>query len=561
MRRPPPDRFFRLAAGGAAWENSLAELRARQTAARIWRRDPTVWKSSAEHRKIIENALGWLDVADGMQARIGEIDSWCRQVADVPNAVLCGMGGSSLAPEVFASTFQRTDRPRLIVLDSTSPEQVRSVRARIDPARTVFLIASKSGSTLETRTHERYFRAEAEAATGSAAAAAKRFVAITDPGSPLDVLASEERFSKVFRNFPDIGGRYSALSCFGLVPAALCGADISKLLSRARGAMAACREQRNNPGLELGAALGALARIGRDKLTIVCSPALATFGTWLEQLVAESTGKEGRGVVPVEGEPLGGPEVYGNDRFFVYERLRGDSDGSAESRLDALAAAGHPVAAFSSNDRYDLAARMFVWEFAVAVAGSLLGIDAFDQPNVQESKDNTAAVLEEFERSGRLPEGEAGRLEGWFELSGPSLRDFLRSARPGKDYLSLQIYAERDGENEAIVEGLRAKLRDSTSCATTVGFGPRFLHSTGQLHKGGPDEGLFLQFVAPGEGDVAIPAAAYGFAAFLEAQAIGDARALLSRKRRFLKVRCSGPSAEGLRELARRVSEACEESK
>ncbi len=498
MRRDPPDRLFRLAAGRSAWENSLAELRARRTAARIWRRDATLWKSSAEHRKIIENALGWLDVAAGMQARVEEIDSWCREVVGAPHAVLCGMGGSSLAPEVFASTFQRAGRPRLIVLDSTSPEQVRAVRARIDPARTIFLIASKSGSTLETRTHERYFRAEAEAATGSPAAASKRFVAITDPGSPLDRLASEERFSKVFRNFPDIGGRYSALSYFGLVPAALCGADVAKLLSRARGAMAACGDDRDNPGVELGAALGALARVGRDKLTIVCSPAFASFGTWLEQLVAESTGKEGRGIVPVEGESLGGPQLYGNDRFFVYERLRGDSDGSAEKKLDALAAAGHPVAAFSSDDRYDLAARMFVWEFAIAVAGSLLGIDAFDQPNVQESKDNTDAVLKEFERSSRLPDGEAGRKEGRLELSGPSLRDFFRSARPGRDYLSLQIYAERDAENEAIVEGLRAKLRASTLCATTAGFGPRFLHSTGQLHKGGPDEGLFLQFVAPG---------------------------------------------------------------
>jgi hypothetical protein len=325
--------------------------------------------------------------------------------------------------------------------------------------------------------------------------------------------------------------------------------------------MEACREERDNPGLELGAALGALARIGRDKLTIACSPSLSSFGSWLEQLVAESTGKEGRGIVPVDGEPLGSPEAYRDDRFFVYERLRGDSDGSAEGKLDRLAAAGHPVAAFSLNDRYDLSARMFVWEFAVAVAGSLLGIDAFDQPNVQESKDNTGAVLKEFEKSGRLPEGEGLRVDRGLDFSGPGLRDFLRSARPGKDYFSLQIYANRDGENEAVVAALRAELRDSTACATTVGFGPRFLHSTGQLHKGGPDEGVFLQFVAPGAEDVSIPGAAYGFAVFLEAQAIGDARALLSRKRRFLKCRFSGASADGLRELARRVAEACEELK
>ncbi|MGH9442291.1 MAG: glucose-6-phosphate isomerase [Thermoanaerobaculia bacterium] len=553
----PPDRIFRLGSASEPWEQALAGFRSRKTASRIWHKDATVWKTDSAHREIIENALGWLEVAREMPSRVREIEFWCREVAGARHAVLCGMGGSSLAPEVFAKTFQRPDRPRLLVLDSTSPEQVRSVRAQIDPARTVFLIASKSGSTLETLTQERYFRQEAEAAAGSIAAASKLFVAITDPGSPLERRAAREGYSRVFRNFHDIGGRYSALSYFGLVPAALCGADISALLDRARGAMAACREPRNNPGLELGAALGVLARMGRDKLTIVCSAGIASFGTWLEQLVAESTGKEGRGIVPVEGEPLGDPGVYGNDRFFVYERLKDDSDGSVEQRLDRLSEQGQPVAAFSLDDRYAIAARMFVWEFAVAAAGSLLGIDAFDQPNVQESKDNTAAVLKDFTRRGRLPEEKTDWTEGGLEFRGARLGDFLRSARRGKDYLSLQIYGERNDESEEVAGRIRTRLRDATGCATTVGFGPRFLHSTGQLHKGGPDEGVFLQFVSPGRGDVAIPGSTYGFAIFLEAQAIGDARALLSRKRRFLKCRFSGPSAAGLRDLARAVSEAC----
>ncbi len=550
-----PDRFYRLGPGAKGWEDALGGLRARGAAGRVWRKDSALWKSDPAAKKIIENALGWLTVATEMRARIPEIESWCGSFAGAKTAVLCGMGGSSLAPEVFARTFQRPDRPKILVLDATSPEQVRRVRSQIDPATTVFLISSKSGSTLETLNQYRYFHRETSAALGSDASASKRFAAITDPGSPLERLASEAGFSRTFLNFADIGGRYSALSYFGLVPASLCGADVGVLLDRAEGAMAACRVGQGNPGLELGAALGALALDGRDKLTIVCSPRVASFGTWLEQLVAESTGKEGRGIVPIEGEPLGDPGDYRNDRFFVYERVGGDSNAATDAGLDAIAASGPPVAAFSLRDPYDLGARMFVWEFAVAIAGSLLKIDAFDQPNVQESKDNTSAVLAEFDKQGALPERRVDWSDDGLDFAGPRFRDFIGSARPGRDYLAIQIYADRSEENQNRATELRRELRKATGCATTVGFGPRFLHSTGQLHKGGPDEGVFLQFVAPGEGDVPIPGASYGFATFLEAQAIGDARALLERKRRLLACHFSGKSSSGLRELVRAAKE------
>ena len=549
------DRFYRFGRDGKLWADELSTLRAGGTAGRVWRKDAALWKRDSTSRKVIENALGWLTVASDMRPRLDEIEQWRREFAGAKTAVLCGMGGSSLAPEVFANTFQQPDRPRLLVLDATSPEQVRRVRAEIDPATTVFLISSKSGSTLETLTQYRYFLHETSRAVGSEKAACARFAAITDPGSPLDQLASRAGFSHVFRNFADIGGRYSALSFFGLVPAALCGADIGRLLDRAEEAMAACRGNDANPGLELGAVLGALTRAGRDKLTIVCSPRIASFGTWLEQLVAESTGKEGRGIVPIEGEPLGTPENYRGDRLFVYERVSGDSNSETDLRLDRIAESGSPVAAFALRDPYDLGARMFTWEFAVAIAGAVIGIDAFDQPNVQESKDNTNAVLADFEKKGSLPAASADWSDGDLEFSGPSLSRFIRSARPGKDYFSIQLYADRSAENQRTAQALRRELRDSTGCATTVGFGPRFLHSTGQLHKGGPDEGVFLQFLAPGEGDVPIPEASYGFRTFLEAQAIGDARALTGRKRRFLACRAAGKSAPALHRLARAVEE------
>lgn len=558
--------FLRLGGQTSAYGDALRKAERESFAARIWRRDASLWKKEEAHQRIIGNALGWLDVADTMRARAEEITRWAGGLreAGYRHVLVCGMGGSSLAPEVFARTFQRADWPAVLILDSTSPEQIRRVEKTLDPKRTFFLISSKSGGTLETLTHFRYFHRKLASVLGSAAEAGRRFAAITDPGSPLESLARDQGFARVFLSFPDIGGRYSALSYFGLVPAALCGADISRLLDRAMAARRSCDgslSAAENAGAMLGAALAGLALRGRDKATIVCSPEISSFGTWLEQLIAESTGKEGRGIVPVEGEAPGPPEVYGDDRFFVYERLRGTSDPSRDAGLDALARAGHPVAAFSLRDRYDLGARMFVWEFAVAVAGALLGIDAFDQPNVQESKDNTARVLADYEKTGALPEERAAWSSHGLDFFGKTLGSFLESARPGRDYVALQAYADRSEENEATLARLRALIRDRTRCAVTVGFGPRFLHSTGQLHKGGPDEGLFLQFVSRPEADVKIPDSRYGFATFLEAQAVGDAKALNKRHRRFLKVLYRGGSADGLDRLAAVTEVALREAK
>jgi glucose-6-phosphate isomerase len=548
--------FLRLGGSTAAHGEALRRVERQDFAGRIWRKDPTLWKSDSAHRKIIESALGWLDVPETMRQRAGDILRWARGVraSGVRHVVLCGMGGSSLAPEVFAKTFQSPDWPRLLVLDSTSPEQIGETEKSIELNRTLFLICSKSGTTLETLSHFRYFHARVEEALGSAPEAGKRFAAITDPGSPLEELARSRGFGRIFSNFPDIGGRYSALSYFGLVPAALCGADIRRLLDRAvaaRGACDASLSAAENAGSVLGAALGGLAARGRDKATVFCSPEIASFGTWLEQLVAESTGKEGRGIVPVEGEPPGEPGSYGEDRFFLYERLAGTADRSLDEKMDDLARAGHPVAAFSLADRYDLAARMFVWEFAVAVAGALLGIDAFDQPNVQESKDNTAQVLADFVKRGSFRPEKASWSSHGLEFFGKTLGSFLEGARRGRDYVALQAYAARGERNEETLARLRAAIRDHTRCAVTVGFGPRFLHSTGQLHKGGPDEGLFLQFVARPREDLKIPEAPYGFTTFFEAQALGDEQALKKRRRRFLKAFYEGDSAEGLDRLAR----------
>lgn len=556
-------RFLRLGKDEPAWREVLARMDRDHWAERIREKDAALWKTDLAHEKIIANALGWLTVARTLRERAGEIVDFAASVrsAGFSHVVLCGMGGSSLAPEVFARTFQRADWPELIVLDATSPEQVRDVEKRIDLRRTYFLISSKSGGTLETLTHFHFFHKKVTSTGASRLEAGKQFAAITDPDSPLENIALEFRFHRIFQNFPDIGGRYSALSYFGMVPAALCGADIGKLLDRAIASMERCQPHvpvAENPGLVLGAALGALARKGRDKATLVCSPEIASFGTWLEQLIAESTGKEGRGIVPVEGEGLGDPSDYGRDRFFLYERVAGIANAGTDAALDRLVEAGHPVAAFSLADRYDIAGRMFIWEFAVAAAGAVLGIDAFDQPNVQESKDNTNRVLTEFEKAGRFPAEEPAFSSQGLSFFGKSPGAFFQQARAGRDYVALQAYADRKAANEEILSRMRIAIRNSTHCATTVGFGPRFLHSTGQLHKGGPDEGLFLQFVAPGEGDVRIPGMPYGFAAFLKAQAIGDEKALLDRKRRFLRVTFDGPSEEGLRRLSQLLTEALE---
>jgi glucose-6-phosphate isomerase len=564
VRRAPGRDWARLGRAARSVRESAERLVREEFVDRVWRRDAYLWKSDEKHRAIIENALGWLDAPSEMLRRATELEEWAvRARRGKRHVVLCGMGGSSLAPEVFGRVLGRPDAPELIVLDSTSPEQIRDASERIDLDATLFLISSKSGGTLETISQFRYFHDQARRRFGAGEKAGEPFVAITDSGSPLEKLAIEHRFSDVFENLPGIGGRYSALSYFGLVPAALCGVDLPRLLERADEAAQACRAtDLRNPGLSLGAALGRLAREGRDKATIACSAAIAPFGAWLEQLVAESTGKEGVGIVPIDGEPLGWPEDYAPDRFFLYERLDGAEDaGEADEKLARLAQEGHPVRVRAWRDRYDLGARMFVWEFAVAAAGAVLGIDPFDQPNVQESKDNTGSVLAEFEKTRTLPKERGRRASGGLSLRGETLERLLGEARPGRDYLALQAYADRSPGNEETLLRLRRDLRNRTRCATTAGFGPRFLHSTGQLHKGGPKEGVFLQFVDPGDGDVPIPGSPYGFATFLEAQAIGDEKALRSRGLPFSAAAAAGPSADALSAWADRVRSALEARK
>ena len=564
MKRSPGRDWSRLGPGARGVRETAERLAREEIVDRIWRRDAFVWKSDEKHRAIIEDALGWLDAPSEMLRRARDLGEWAaRARRGRRHVVLCGMGGSSLAPEVFGRVLGRPEAPELIVLDATSPEQVRDAAARIDPGATLFLISSKSGGTLETLSQFRFFHERVLRRTGSTERAGGQFVAITDSGSPLEKLAIENAFADVFENLPGIGGRYSALSYFGLVPAALCGVDLPRLLERADEAAQACHAlDVRNPGLSLGAALGRFARDGRDKATLVCSAAIAPFGAWLEQLVAESTGKEGVGIVPIDGEPLGWPEDYAADRFFLYERLDGaEGAGESDEKLDRLAREGHPVRVRAWRDRYDLGARMFVWEFAIAVAGAVLGIDPFDQPNVQESKDNTNAVLAGFERTKTLPRERGRRAPGGVLLHGETPERLLANARGGRGYLALQAYADRSPRNEETLLRLRRDLRNRTRCATTVGFGPRFLHSTGQLHKGGPPEGLFLQFVDPGEGDVPIPGASYGFATFLEAQAIGDEKALRSRGLPFSGATAAGPSADALSAWADRVRTALEKRK
>jgi transaldolase/glucose-6-phosphate isomerase len=449
--------------------------------------------------------------------------------------LVLGMGGSSLAPLVFASSFAALpDYPAVEVLDSTHPAMVRDADGRCDPQTTLYLVSSKSGSTLEPNILFDYFFARAEASLGGDAG--DRFLVVTDPGSPLEQEARRRGVRRIFPGDPRIGGRYSALSNFGVLPAAFLGMDVAELLRRARSMAARCREEGpGNPGLALGAAMAALARRGRDKLTFSVGAPVDRFGLWAEQLIAESTGKEGKGILPVDGEPLGPPEAYGEDRFFV--RIEGRGDGSERSPLDRLEREGHPSASFAVADALDLGAEMFRWEFATAIAGAALQINPFDQPNVQEAKDRTNEILS----GGKAPAETPAASES-------DLRRLLGGIRPG-DYFAITAFIPSTRENEAALTRIREKVRDARRVATTAGFGPRFLHSTGQFHKGGPGTGVFLQITAGTAGQVPIPGRPYGFGDVLAAQAAGDLAALRSRGRRAHGVSLSEDLPAGLAAL------------
>ena len=524
----------------AAVEATLSDLGENDVPGRIWRKDHTVWKPDPTE---IADRLGWLTITDVMEEQAANLRAFAKDVKDrgVNHVVLLGMGGSSLGPEVLRSTFgSAPGYPELIVLDSTVPDWIQSVTDVIDPAHTLFLVSSKSGGTLETLTAYRHFRSVLDKALGKKKAGGC-FVAITDSGSPLERLAKTEGFLRVFANPSTIGGRYSVLSYFGMVPASLAGIDVSLLLDRAdhlRESSASCVPADENPGVWLGAVMATLAKAGRDKLTVLTSPTLSSFGLWAEQLIAESLGKEGKGIVPVAGEPLLAPEHYGNDRLFVYLRMDGDNAADTDAGVEALRSAGHPVVQLDLRDRYDVGAEFYRWEYATAIAGAVLEVNPFDQPNVQSAKDKTAEVLTHYAAAGSLPD----------HAPATSLKELLSGASAG-DYLAIMAYVEQTPETDAALASLRQRVMEKHHIATTVGYGPRFLHSTGQLHKGGPTTGLFLQITTDYKADIAIPGEDYSFGTLADAQSLGDIQALESLGRKTARVHVTGDVATGIAKL------------
>jgi glucose-6-phosphate isomerase len=510
----------------------LETARDESVVSRVWEHDEKLWGGPGPE---IGDRLGWLDIADRQLDDVDDLVALKDEVVGegFTHAALLGMGGSSLGPEVIRRSCEG-DGLALHVLDSTHPDGVRALESAIDLEKTIFIVSSKSGGTVETLSHMKHFY-EATGGNGS------QFVAVTDPGSDLVDEGGERGFRRVFENDPDIGGRYSVLSYFGLVPAALMGADVKGLLESAQQAEEACREDQENPGLFLGVALGELARLGRDKATWVVSPRIAAFGLWVEQLIAESTGKEGTGILPVADEPLGDPAAYGDDRVFLYLRDDEQPDDAQEQAVNAIRDAGQPVITIATGGPDELGKAFFLAEFATAVAGWVLGINAFDQPNVQEAKDNTKKVLEADEP----PQVD--------DADDSALSSLLSAAAPPQ-YVAIMGYLAFDEGVDAAVSELRAAIRDATRATTTWGYGPRFLHSTGQFHKGGPAEGVFLQLVDSTGEDVEVPGEEFGFGELIAAQATGDVLTLRDHGLPAERVRLEGDDPAGaVRELTEKV--------
>lgn len=545
-----------------AFDAALDDLARQDIPSRIWQQDYTVWRPDPVE---IRNRLGWLQVADHMSMHIPHIEAltFAVQAAGYSQAVLLGMGGSSLAPELFARTFPlKEGYLHLQVLDSTDPGAVRNLEQRLDLSRTLFIVSTKSGSTEETLSFYKYFYTRCVEKLGEELAG-DHFIAITDPGSKLVGIAAERHFRATFLNDPEIGGRYSALSYFGLVPAALIGVDLRELLARAESAMRACsplQSPKQNPGAVLGAAIGALANQGLNKLTLAVSPEIAGFADWVEQLIAESTGKEGKGIVPVVHEPEGSPELYGKDRLFVTLAL--EQDTYTQSCFSQLAELGRPVIRIVIQDIYDLGAQFFLWEFATAVAGWRMDIHPFDQPNVEQAKVIARQMTSTYKAQGSLPTEKPALETAWVTVFAPQkydtvevgLRSFLAMADPG-DYLALQAFITPSPETTAALQELRRMLREHTHLATTLGYGPRFLHSTGQLHKGDSGQGLFIQFTADITDDTPIPdepgstRSSMSFGVLLHSQAMGDLQALRGNQRRTLRFHFHGDIITGLANL------------
>ena len=555
-----------------AVQATLKDWQSGNKMARLWRGDPSLWTSDDEDKWI-----GWLPIVEDQLSHIRLFIDAAADAAGFTHALLLGMGGSSLCPEVLKITYGRQPgHPELHVLDSTDPAQIRSIESQVDLSKTLCIVASKSGSTLEPNIFKQYFFDRMQQTVGKDKAG-EHFVAITDPSSKMQQVAERDRFRKVFFGVASIGGRYSALSNFGMVPAAIMGLDLGKFLQHTNEMVQACKPEVSadqNPGAVLGAILGTLGNLGRNKVTIITSPGIHDLGAWLEQLIAESTGKIGKGLIPVDREALGTPEVYGNDRVFVHLRLASEPDTAQKQKLDVLKSAGHPVVQIELADTYDLGQEFFRWEIATAVAGSILKINPFNQPDVEASKIVTRQLTEAYEKSGKLPEEapifeEAGiklftddrnaanlnKLVGTDRSLSGFLRAHLSQLTPG-DYMALLGYIEMNTAHEETLQAMRHAVRDRKHVATCLGFGPRFLHSTGQAYKGGPNTGVFLQITCDDANDLPVPGQKYTFGIVKAAQARGDFQVLADRKRRALRVHLPKDIKAGLETLGRAAGSA-----
>jgi transaldolase / glucose-6-phosphate isomerase len=548
----------------AAVKTNVEDWRTAGKVGRLWQRDASLWTNTDE-----ANWLGWLSITEDQIAHIGDLR---HAAADAKNGgftdiLLLGMGGSSLCPEVLEKTFGRVAGfPRLHVLDSTDPAQIKAFDSQVDPKTTLFVVSSKSGSTLEPNIFKQYFFERVKQTVG-AEKAGSHFIAVTDPGSKMQQVAEADRFRRIFYGLRSIGGRYSALSNFGMVPGALMGLDVPKFLSRTKEMVEACGAgvpAGQNPGVVLGVILGTAAKSGRDKVTIIASPAISDLGAWLEQLLAESTGKQGKGIIPVDREEPGPPQVYGSDRVFAYLRLESAPDAQQDAKVGALEQAGQPVVRIALADIYELGQEFFRWEIATAVAGSIIGINAFNQPDVEASKLVTRNLTSEYEKTGSLP-SEAPILEdGGIKLFTDSKNAEALARAAGKDksltsclrahlnrvdagdYFALLAYIQMNSAHAARLQEIRHALRDKKHAATCLGFGPRFLHSTGQAYKGGPNSGVFLQITCDDAADLAVPGQKYTFGIVKAAQARGDFQVLAERGRRALRVHLGKDVEAGL---------------
>jgi len=541
---------------------------------RLWARDASLWTYTDEGKW-----LGWLGIVEEQIAHNADFKKIADEIhnAGFTHLVLLGMGGSSLCVEVFGKTFGKKDGyPLVHILDSTDPAQIRTLESKIDIAKTIFIVASKSGTTLEPNIFEQYFYEKVKQSVG-AAEAGKRFIATTDPGSQMQKVAESHGFRHIFYGVPSIGGRYSALSNFGMIPAAIQGVDVPKFLDRAEEMVRACGSAvpaDENPGAILGAILGALQKSGRDKVTLFASPGIADLGAWLEQLLAESTGKEGKGLIPVDRESIGAPDVYGKDRLFVYMRLEDGADATQDAGVATLEKAGQPVVRIQVANNYELGQEFFRWEIATAVAGSIIGINAFNQPDVEASKIETRKLTDEYEKSGSLPQETPFFEEKGVKLysddknaaalkqaagKDATLTSYLRAHMnrlKAGDYFAVLGYIERNEQNRIELQTIREAVRNKKHVATCLGFGPRFLHSTGQAYKGGPNSGVFLQITCDDAADLPVPGKKYTFGIVKAAQARGDFNVLTERGRRALRVHLTGNLTAGLKTLQQAVQQA-----